>query len=249
MSRWLAVRVIALMLMANGLGGMLGVLVAWRISQGLVDELRSAGAVLPSEQARLAGSLRRVSGMVGAAAAATDGFTVSLEQAAAAVEEGGQSADELRTIFSRLALVSQFNPLDPRILGGLADPFAASAESFGRLSGSLAATSSAMADNSRDTARVASNLKQASGQIDDLASTLEAIRSRTALDQRLAELELGRGLLLALVLLQALLSALTGLALWLLAGPPEQPVSSGRPAAPAVQTPVEDSGSLRPDCR
>ena len=227
MSRWLAVRVIALALMLNGAAGVLGSLVAWRASQALLDDLRAAGTLVPTEQARLVTGVRDVATMIGDAADATGGFSASLEQAHAAVADSSQSADELRVIFEQLSLVSRLELLELRPLSGLTDPFAASAQSFGRLSTSLGSAAGSLEENRRDTSRVATDLHLARAHIDELATTIDGLQSQTLLNRGVAEAELGRGVLVGLLLLQALLSGLTGLALWLLAG--QRPVGPARP--------------------
>jgi hypothetical protein len=86
------------------------------------------------------------------------------------------------------------------------------------MSGALSGTSDSLAENARDTAQVAADVRRARGRIDDLAAAVESFRPQPLAERGVSSLELGMRALLGLLAVQAALSLLTGLALLLLAG-------------------------------
>jgi hypothetical protein len=216
----LIVRVIALLLVLNGLGGLAAVWAGWGLLGVAVVDLREATGQLAPEQARMVARLRDVGAVVGDASEATDGFARSMERARTAVGEGGQAAGELAGSFDQLVPATEVEIVGRRPLEQFAEPFAASAASFRRLGSSLSGTADSLGDNARDTARVSADLKRARERIDDLASSAEAFRPQAYAERGLDSLDLGLRGLLGLLALQAALSMLTGLALLLLSGTP-----------------------------
>ena len=91
--------------------------------------------------------------------------------------------------------------------------FAANAEDFRRISASLGQMSTSLGDNSREMARVGDDLRSINSQLNAAAANIEALPSASLLTDGLSTLELGTRLFLALILFEATLSALTGLAL------------------------------------
>ena len=83
---------------------------------------------------------------------------------------------------------------------------------------SLTQTSDSLAANARDMSRVADDLRGINGQLRTAATQIRAVQTVVLLDQGLASLELGGRLLLTLIFFESLLSALVGLALFILTG-------------------------------
>lgn len=209
---------IALLLVGNGVAGIVAACVGWQMMTGMVADLRRASADVSAQQARLVESVNGVAVSVGDAAQAMAGVSQSTSNARAAVTEATETSANLATTFDRLALSSQVTVFGMRPLEGLVQPFAANAEDFRRLSGSLTQAADSLAANSSDMSRVADDLRGINSQLRTAATQIEAVRTTALLDQGLASLELGSRLLLTLIFFESLLSALVGLALVILTG-------------------------------
>jgi hypothetical protein len=158
------------------------------------------------------------------AAQATAGVSQSTGDARAAVVQATETSANLATTFDRLAEASQVTVFGIRPLDGLIQPFSANAEDFRKFGTSLTQTAGSMDANARDMNRVSEDLRGISGQLRTTATQIEAVRTAALLDQGLASLELSGRLLLTLIFFESLLSALTGLALFILTGRPGRPV-------------------------
>jgi hypothetical protein len=109
-----------------------------------------------------------------------------------------------------------------RPLEGLVQPFQISAEDFRRVSASLGETADSLADNARDIGRVADDLRAINGQLAAATREIEALQSATLIQQGLAGLELGSRLLMGFILFEAVVSALTGVALLMMTSAPRR---------------------------
>jgi uncharacterized phage infection (PIP) family protein YhgE len=216
--RLAAARVIAFVLIAGGVGGLAAAWVGWRLVDDIVADLRDASTQLPATQAQVVVELREARAMVDDAAAAVDGFAVGMQRARAAAADAGAAATDLARSFERMRQVTQLQVGLQQPLEGLSEPFAASADSFQRLSGSLDGMADASDESAMDTARVANDLEAARAQIDNMAATVEAFRPRVLARQGIQNVELGMRFLLGFILVEGLLSILTGLAILLLPG-------------------------------
>ncbi len=101
--RLVVVRIIALVLLLNGVAWAIAGWLGWQLTRQLVEDVREAGGAVSPEQDRLVASIRDVAALVGDSAEATWGFTVSLERARAVVQDGSQAADELHVTFGQMA--------------------------------------------------------------------------------------------------------------------------------------------------
>ncbi len=218
MLRRTIIRIMGLLLVANGLAGTVAAWVGWQAADQLFAGLEQASTALPPEQARLVGSIREVTQLVDDAATAADGFAHSMGRAHDAISGGSQIADDLGGTFEHMGTIARTEVLGERPLGPLSEPFTTSAGDFRRLSRSLADVSDALANNARDTARVAEDLRGIDDRLTALAAEAEAFRPVHVIREGLRGLDLGIRLLLGLVVLEAVASFLTGAALLLLAG-------------------------------
>jgi hypothetical protein len=246
MLRRVAIRLISLLLVANGVAGIVAVWFGWTASTGLLSTLRDTSATVTAQQTQLAESVRGVAVAVDDSAQATAGLSQSSGQARASVIEATQTADDLATTFDRLAAGSQVTILGIRPLEGMIQPFATNAEDFRRISASLATMSDSLDTNAREMGRVSDDLRNINTRISMVAANIEALPSSRFLEQGLSQLELGTRLFLALILFEATLSALTGLALAMMTVQPRvhvpldpAPVGAMHRAPPVADEPVE----------
>jgi len=209
---------IALLLAANGVAGIVVAGVGWQMTTSLLADLRRASADVSVQQARLVESVNGVAISVDDAAQATAGVSKSTADARAAVIQATQTSANLATTFDRLAQSSQVTVFGMRPLEGLVQPFGANAEDFRQIGSALTQTADSMAANARDMNRVSEDLRGINAQLRTAATQIEAVRTVALLDQGIAALELGSRLLLTVMFFESLLSALVGLALFILTG-------------------------------
>ena len=232
MIRRVTIRLISLLLMANGLAGVVAVWIGWSVTTDLLATLRQTSTTVAAQQVRLVESVRGVAVAVDDSAQATTGVSRSTTRANAAVTEATRTAADLAVTFDRLAEGSRVTILGVRPLEGLTQPFATNAEDFRRLSALLDEMSASLGDNSREMARVGDDLRSINAQLNVVATDLDALPSASLLDEGLAALELGAHLFLALILFETTLSALTGLALFMTTVQP-RPLETPHPPAPS----------------
>jgi hypothetical protein len=213
MIRRIAVRLIAVLLIVNGLAGVAAAWVGWSMTRDLLDGLRRTSATVATQQARLVASVRGVAVGVDDAAQAIAGMSRSTTRARDAVVDATRASNQLASTFEGLSQASRVTVFGIRPLEGLAEPFSSNADDFGRLGASLAETADSLADNARDVTRVGDNLRSIDGRLTAAAAEVEALQSARLIQQGLAGLELGSRLLMGLIFFEATLSALTGLAL------------------------------------
>ena len=218
MIRRLVIRLIALLLIVNGLAGVTAAWIGWRVTADLVAGLRESGASLTAQQTRLVESVRGVAVGVDDASQAADGLSRSTTRVRTSLADATQTANQLASTFDRLSQASQVSVFGARPLEGLTEPFSANAADFRQLSVSLGETGSSLADNVREMARVRDDLKSIEGQLRTVAVDVEALQSATVIERGLAGLELGSRLLLGMIFFESTLSALTGLALLIMLG-------------------------------
>lgn len=211
--RRVTIRLIGLLLVANGLAGLAAVWGAWSVSADLLSTLRQTSTSVAAQQARLVESVRSVAVAVDDSSQATAGLSRSSVQARTSVTEATRTADDLAATFDRLAEGSQVTVFGIRPLEGMTQPFATNAEDFREISVSLGQMSESLADNSREMARVSDDLRSINRQLNVAATNLDALPSASLLNEGLATLELATRMFLALILFESTLSALTGLAL------------------------------------
>lgn len=209
---------IALLLAGNGVSGIVAACVGWQMMTSIVADLRRASADVSAQQARLVESVNGVAVSVDDAAQATAGVSRSTADARAAVIQATETSANLATTFDQLAASSQVTVFGIQPLAGLIQPFTANAEDFQKVGSALTQTANSMDANARDMGRVAEDLRGISSQIRTTATQIQAVRTAALLDQGLASLELSGRLLLTLIFFESLLSALTGLALFILTG-------------------------------
>jgi hypothetical protein len=214
--RAIAVRVIAGLLVANGLGGIVAVWLGWSATTSLLDGLRQTSATAETQQVRLVASVRAVATAVDDTAQATTGLSQSTTRARDAAVDAARTSGDLAATFDRLSQATRVTVFGVRPLEGLTQPFVGNADDFRRLSASLAASADSLADNARDVARVSEDLRTINGQVNAAANEVAGLRSAALIQQTLAGLELASRLFLGLILFEALLSALTGMALLML---------------------------------
>src|SRR5688572_1149970 len=116
----LIVRLVALLLVLNGVGGLAAVWVGWGYLTEALADLREVSTRLSPGQERLVARLHEVGEVVGDAAEATGGFARSMGRARTAVEEGGRAAGELSASFERLGPATDLELLGRRPLERLA---------------------------------------------------------------------------------------------------------------------------------
>ena len=212
MVRRVTIRLISLLLMANGIAGIVAVWVGWSMATDLFSTLRQTSASVSAQQARLVESVRGVAVAVDDSAQATAGVSRSTTRARTSVTDATRTADNLAATFDRLAEGSQVTVFGIRPLEGMTQPFMTNAEDFRQISASLDEMSASLADNSREMARVGDDLRSINRQLTVTATNLEALPSASVFNEGLATLELGTRLFLALILFESTLSALVGLA-------------------------------------
>lgn len=231
MVRRVTIRLISLLLVANGIAGIAAVWGAWTMTADLLTSLRQTSTSVSAQQARLVQSVRGVAVAVDDSAQATAGVSRSTSQARNSVTEATRTADNLAATFDRLAEGSRVVVFGMQPLAGMTQPFATNAEDFRRISASLDEMSTSLADNSREMARVGDDLRSINQQLTAAAATLEALPSGRVLEESLTTLELGTRLFLVLILFESLLSALTGVALAMTVQPrPRDETLPPRPA-------------------
>jgi hypothetical protein len=223
---------IALLLAANGLAGILAVWIGWSMTTDVFATLRHTSTSIAAQQARLVESVRGVAVAVDDSAEATAVLSRSSTRARTSVTEATRTADNLAATFDRLAEGSQVMIFGMQPLQGMTQPFQTNAEDFRQISSSLGEMSASLADNSREMARVGDDLRSIRQQLNVAAANLEALPSASVLNEGLATLELGTRLFLALILFESVLSALTGLALVMTTIQPHP--EPGRPTSPRV---------------
>ena len=243
MTRRIVIRLSALLLIVNGLAGVAAAWVGWNVTTSLLDGLRQTRETVVLQQARLVAAVHGVALGVDDAAQATTGVSLSTTRARNAVTDATRTADDLAATFERLSEASRVTVLGVRPLEGLTQPFSANAEDFRRLGGSLGETADSLAENARDVTRMGEDMKRVTGQLQAAAREIEALQAATLIQQGLAGLELGSRLLLGFILFEAIVSALTGLALLMMTSPLRahppgrlllvRPESSERPDASA----------------
>jgi methyl-accepting chemotaxis protein len=216
--RLVAVRIIALLLILNAVAWAITGWMGWQLTRQLVADLRVASGAVAPEEERLGRGVQAVAVLVGDAAEATAGFTGSLQRARDAVMEGSQAAAELGDTFEQMGAIAQVVVFGVQPFGGLAGAFAESAANFERLATSLGEAGESLAMNAADMERVVADMRQARTRIEEVATTMQEIRPLAVVQRGIENLEMGTRLILAVVLVQAALSGLTGAALLLLAG-------------------------------
>src|SRR4051812_40324697 len=107
MIRRVAIRLIALLLVANGVAGILAVWAGWSATAKLLDTLRQTSTTTAAQQARMVESVRGLAVAVDDSAQATAGVSRSTAQARTSVTEATRTADDLAATFDRLAEGSQ----------------------------------------------------------------------------------------------------------------------------------------------
>jgi hypothetical protein len=232
---------IALLLAANGVAGIVVACAGWQMTTQLLAGLRETSATVAVQQARLVESVNGVAVSVDDAAQATAGVSQSTDRARASVIQATQTSTNLAATFDRLSQASQVTIFGVRPLEGLIQPFTANAQDFRGFSGSLTETADALAANARDMRRVGDDLRGVNDQLKTAASQIEATQMTPLLDQGLASLELGSRLLLTLIFFESLLSALVGLALFILTG--RRPLHPHQPL-PIVDAPLADEPEI-----
>jgi hypothetical protein len=208
----------------NGIAGIVAAWISWQITADVLVNLRQTSATASAQQARLVESVNGVAVSVDDAAQATRGVGQSTSRAQEAMAQASRTSTNLADTFDRLSQASQVTVFGVRPLEGLIQPFSTNAEDFGALSGSLTQTADSLSANARDIDRVSDDLRGISGHMRTAAMQIEALQTPELLDQWLASLELGSHLLIAVIFFESLLSALVGLALFILTGlHPAQP--------------------------
>jgi hypothetical protein len=188
------------------------------MTTSLLTSLRETSATVATQQARLVESVNGVAASVDDAAQATTGVSQSTDRARASVIQATQTSANLATTFDRLSQASQTTVFGVRPLEGMIQPFTANAEDFRGFSRSLSETADSLAANARDMQRVGDDLHGINSQLKATATQIEAAPVPDLLDHTLASLEVGSRLLLTLIFFESLLSALVGLALFILTG-------------------------------
>jgi hypothetical protein len=219
MTRRIVIRLSAVLLIVNGLAGLAAAWVGWTATSTMLEGLRQTSASTSTQQTRLVTAVDGVAVGVDDVAQATAGLSVSTTRARNAVTDAKRTADDLAGTFEQLSQASRVTVLGVRPLEGLAQPFGANADDFRRLGASLSDTADSLADNARDVTRVGDDLKRIQAQLDAAAREIEALQAAPLIRQGLGGLELGSHLLLGFILFEAVVSALTGLALLMLASP------------------------------
>jgi hypothetical protein len=236
MIRRVVVRLVAWLLILNGIAGIVAVGVGWRTTVGLFDSLHQSSALVSGQQASLVTSIRGVAVGVDDASQATAGVSRSTTQVRSAVNDATRTADQLAATFDQLSRSSQVTLFGVRPLEGLIQSFQQNSADFRQLSVALGQTADSLAANAQEMTRVSEDLQGIQGQVSTTATEIEALQSAELIQQGLAGLELGSRLLLGLLFFEATLSALTGFALLMVIGHPHL----HRPALLAILGAKED---------
>jgi hypothetical protein len=218
MARRVVIRVVAVLLIVNGILGVMAVIAGWSVATRLMDGLRENSSLVTAQQTRLVAAVRAVAVGVEDAAQATAGVSRSTTQVRTAVNDATGTAEQLAATFDRLTEGSRVIVFGIRPLEGMTEPFSSNAEEFRQLSVSLGATADSLADNAREMTRMSDDLKSIRGQVNITALEVEAFQVASVMQQGLAGVELGSRLLLGMIFFEAALSGLTGLTLLLMLG-------------------------------
>jgi hypothetical protein len=229
MVRRVVVRLVAWLLIVNGIAGVAAVWAGWSMTTGLLDGLRQTSTLVTAQQTRLVASVRGVAVGVDDASEATAGLSRSTTQVRSAVNDATRTARQLASTFDTLSEASQVTVLGMRPLEGLTEPFRTNAADFRQLGVSLGQTADSLATNAQEMTRVSTDLKSIQGQVSAAAVEVEGLQAASLIQQGLASLELGSRLLLGMIFFEATLSALTGLALLMMAGQPRTHAPPGLP--------------------
>src|SRR5689334_1183108 len=136
MIRRVTIRLISLLLMANGIAGVVAVWVGWSMTADVLSSLRQTSASVSTQQAQLVASVRNVAVAVDDSAQATAGVSRSTNQARNSVTDATRTADNLASTFDRLAEGSQVVIFGMQPLQGMTQPFQTNAEDFREISAS-----------------------------------------------------------------------------------------------------------------
>ncbi|MGE3912405.1 MAG: hypothetical protein AB7K36_23795 [Chloroflexota bacterium] len=207
-----------MLLIVNGIVGVVAVWSGWMVVASLIDGLRQSSVLVTEQQTRLVVSVRSVAVGVEDTSQATSGLSRSTAQVRSAVGDATRTASQLAVTFDQLSHASRVSVLGVRPLEGMIEPFSTNAADFRQLAVSLDATADSLETNAREMARVSDDLKGIQAQVNSVGSEVEALQAANLIQQGLASLELGGRLLLGMIFFEATLSALTGLALMLMAG-------------------------------
>jgi hypothetical protein len=218
MMRRIIIRLVAMLLIVNGVAGVVAVVAGWSMTTALMEGLRESSTLVTAQQARLVASVRAVSVGVDDASQATLGVSRSTTQVRTAVHDATNTAQQLATTFDRLTDASRVTVLGIRPLEGMTEPFSTNAADFRQLAVSLGDTANFLADNAREMSRVSDDLRSIRSQVSTAAQEVEALQPASLIQQGLAGVELGSRLLLGIIFFEATLSGLTGLALLLILG-------------------------------
>lgn len=210
-------RFLSLAALAFGVYGVLGLLIGVAMLVVGINTFNSIGTLsstLERERSALVRSVRTAAGTLGDAGAATSSFQGSVQSARAAADQASSlandSAGTFRDMGSQARAVNLFG-IQP--LGGLAPQFERSADDLQTLAISLGATREALAQNSSDIGRIGSQLGTLRGQLEDVARSLEQ-PGVLGLDPRgLLPFQVAVYGMCLLVILQAGLSIVAGIAL------------------------------------
>lgn len=242
--RRVAIWLIALLLAGNGIAGIVAAVVGWRMTTSVLADLRQTSATIAAQQSVLVSSVNGVAVSVDDAAQATAGVSQSTARAREAVIQATQTSTNLAATFDRLSQSSQVTIFGMRPLEGLIQPFSANAEDFRSFGTSLTETAGSLEANARDMNRVATDLRGITGELRTAARQIQSTEVTSLLDQWLTTIEMGSRLLLMLIFFESLLSALLGLALFMLTGlRPAHP----RDPVPAVHVEQPEAGELALD--
>jgi hypothetical protein len=218
MIRTIVIRLVALLLIVNGIAGIAAAWAGWRATTSLLDSLRESSTLVADQQARLVATVRSVAVGVEDTSRATAGLSRSTAQVRVAIRDATQTATRLATTFDQLSHESQVNVFGIRPLEGMIEPFSTNAADFRQMAASLGATAESLRTNENEMARVSADLGTINQQVGATAAAVEGIQAGRFIEQGLASVELGGRLLLGMIFFEATLSALTGLALLLIPG-------------------------------
>jgi hypothetical protein len=219
MKRRIVIRLSALLLILNGVAGVTAAWLGWTVTTTLLDSLRQTDTAVAAQQRRLVDAVHGVAVGVDDAAQATASLSMSTTRARNAVTDATRTADNLASTFEQLSHASRVSVFGVYPLAGLIEPFQANADDFRRVSASLGETADSLTDNARDVRRVGDDLRSIYHQLTAAATEIEALQSAALIQQGRAGLELGSRLLMGIILFEAIVSALTGLALLMVTSP------------------------------
>src|SRR5215213_11341470 len=101
-ARSIVLLLIALLLAANGVAGIVAACVGWQMTTQLLGSMRETSATVASQQARLVASVNGVAASVGDAAQATTGASQSTARARDSVIQATQTSTNLAATFDQL---------------------------------------------------------------------------------------------------------------------------------------------------